>query len=401
MADLNLQQISEALDRMEKKSQTSVQEINTRIETAVNSGATKAELLEIKEIMTKHGTDMLALNTFAEEFQKQAKQKKIEEKTKSFESAIENLVKDNHDKIVAGKGTRATIEFEDKDYNSQKDMSFTNNTTGQVIAQDFDRTIYGQPFQTPHIRTMIRIGRTSSNAYHYIKASLKSGVPTSVLPNGLKPEIQYQFDGLIAPVIKIAAHMRAPEEMLDDIDGITSYLQNYAPEEVLKVEDQQVLRGSGAPGNFDGIITQATVHVPSAGVLTTEAWDLLADAIAQQQNIWMPPTRGMVNPINWMFMATRKSTDGIYSHPTLIAGAPLTIAGMQIVPHPLILEDEYLIGDFTRAELKLRTGIAVRFFEQDRDNAILNMVTIVVEERAAFVVYYPDAFIKGDFGLLT
>jgi hypothetical protein len=39
----------------------------------------------------------------------------------------------------------------------------------------------------------------------------------------------------------------------------------------------------------------------------------------------------------------------------------------------------------------------IRFFDQDRDNAIKNMVTIVIEERLALPIYYTDGLVKGTF----
>jgi HK97 family phage major capsid protein len=130
-------------------------------------------------------------------------------------------------------------------------------------------------------------------------------------------------------------------------------------------------------------------------------WDLIANGIAIQQNKWLPANLGLINPIDWFLMATRKSTDGIYSHPTLIAGAPLTVNGLRLMPHPIINQDEYLLGDFTRAEIKFKKGLTVRWYDQDQDNAVKNLVTVVAEERAAFAVYYPDAFLKGDFGNIS
>jgi HK97 family phage major capsid protein len=402
--ELSFKGIADHLDQMDKQSVERIKSINEKMESLskqVESGQTIVnEWGELVAQVKSHAEDMKALNDFADTMQKSLKKKEEEEKSANFNSVIESLIKDNHEKIKSGKNGQLLI-LNNENYSFQKDMSFGGNTTGSVIAPDFDRNLYGPPFQVPHIRNFVRVGRTSSPAYYYIVATLKSGAAASTAPGDIKPEIQYQFDGKIANVIKIAAHLRAPEEMFEDIEGLTTFVQNYSPEEIFKTEDTEMLTGDGTTGHFHGIIPQATVHVPSTGVDPNEPWDLLANAIAIQQNKWFPPNRSMVNPINWFFMATRKSADGIYSVPTLITGSPLVVAGMPVTPHPKIVEDTYLVGDFTKAELKLKTGLSLRFFEQDRDNAIRNMVTVVVEERAAFVVYYPDAFLKGDFNNLS
>lgn len=399
--DLQIKELSESLGALTKAQQDSMKSINDRIEALTNGTATKDEIKAFKDELTKNAEDIKTVNEFAENLQKQYGQKELVTKTASFENAITDLIEKNA-KTIQAADKKSAISFELGDYLSQKDMSFGNNTTGTVVAPDFNPNIYGQPYQVPHLRQLVRVGSTSSNTYYYVVATLKSGGPAAgITPGMLKPETQFQFDGKTAPVIKIAGHVRMPEEMVEDIEGMTSYINNYMPEEVLKVEDFEILRGPGTTGHFNGLITQASVHVPSPGVDTDEMWDLIANAIAIQQNKWLPANRGLVNPIDWFLMATRKSTDGIYSHPTLISGAPLTINGMGIMPHPIMNQDEYLIGDFTRAEIKFKKGLTVRWYDQDQDNAVKNLVTVVAEERAAFAVYYPDAFLKGDFGNIS
>jgi hypothetical protein len=44
-----------------------------------------------------------------------------------------------------------------------------------------------------------------------------------------------------------------------------------------------------------------------------------------------------------------------------------------------------------------RKGTSVRFFDQDQDNAIKNLVTVVIEKRLAMPVYFPGSIIRGAF----
>jgi len=400
--ELEIKELSKALDTMQKDAVDRIKAINDTVEALQKGSATKDEIASFKDALSKNETDIQAVNKFAEELQKQWGQKELIKKSESFENALTDLVQKNAQTIQTA-DKKSALSFEIADFHA-KDMSFGNNTTGTVVAPDFDRNIYGQPYQVPHLRSLVRVGSTSSNTYYYVVATLKpgnAGPAAGITPGMLKPEVQFQFDGKTAPVIKIAGHVRMPEEMVEDIDGMTSYINNYMPEEVLKVEDFEIIRGPGTTGHFNGLITQASTHVPSPGVDTTEMWDLIANGIAIQQNKWLPANMGLINPIDWFLMATRKSTDGIYSHPTLIAGAPLTVNGLRLMPHPIINQDEYLLGDFTRAEIKFKKGLTVRWYDQDQDNAVKNLVTVVAEERAAFAVYYPDAFLKGDFGNIS
>lgn len=399
-----LDQVVIKVNSIKDSADKTIMAMQTKIDDLVKGNATPAEIKEWKESIAKNAADIKLVNEYVEKLQKEGIGKPGAAKTKSLRDELGEIMEKNHEAITKNKGGKTPLEFDAKAIIQKADMSFTNNTTGTVVAPEYNPVIYGPPNQVPHIRTFINVGTTSSNAYWYTQAKLKTGspVPGIIDPGQLKTQIEYQFDGVMVPVIKIAGYLRLPEEMVDDIEGMTSFLQNYLPEEVLKVEDAQILRGTGtANKQFNGLFTTSPVYTPSAGVDPLESWDVLADANAQLLNKWYVSTRTLVNPIDWMFLATRKSTDGIYSTPTLLYNAPLSIAGVQVTPHPLVNIDQFLTGWFPAAELKIKRGLTVRFYDQDQDNAIRNMITVVAEERAAFANYYPDAFLQGDFGRVS
>jgi len=44
-----------------------------------------------------------------------------------------------------------------------------------------------------------------------------------------------------------------------------------------------------------------------------------------------------------------------------------------------------------------RKAASVNFYDQDENNAQLNLITVVIEERLTLVIYRPNAFVYGDF----
>jgi hypothetical protein len=55
------------------------------------------------------------------------------------------------------------------------------------------------------------------------------------------------------------------------------------------------------------------------------------------------------------------------------------------------------LGDFSKVRVAQRAGVSVRFYDQNEDDAIKNMVTVVIEERVAVVADRADRLIYGDF----
>jgi len=66
-----------------------------------------------------------------------------------------------------------------------------------------------------------------------------------------------------------------------------------------------------------------------------------------------------------------------------------------------ITADSFLLGDFTKAQIFQRMAPQLRFFEQDQDNVIKNLVTVRIEERIALAILKASAFVKGDLTPLT
>ena len=79
----------------------------------------------------------------------------------------------------------------------------------------------------------------------------------------------------------------------------------------------------------------------------------------------------------------------------------LSIAGLNVRKTNKITQDSFLLGDFTKAQIFQRMAPQLRFFEQDQDNVIKNLVTVRIEERIALAILKASAFVKGDLTPLT
>ena len=75
----------------------------------------------------------------------------------------------------------------------------------------------------------------------------------------------------------------------------------------------------------------------------------------------------------------------------------LTFRGLRVVEHTAVAPGDFLVFDQSKAAIFDRAGTTVRFYDQDQDNAIKNLITIVIEKRLALPIYQPNAFIKGTF----
>jgi len=55
------------------------------------------------------------------------------------------------------------------------------------------------------------------------------------------------------------------------------------------------------------------------------------------------------------------------------------------------------VSTLSKARIGQRDNVSVRFYDQNEDDAIKNMVTVVIEERLTVVTGRADYLVYGDF----
>jgi|SRR6056297_1235161 len=108
----------------------------------------------------------------------------------------------------------------------------------------------------------------------------------------------------------------------------------------------------------------------------------------------------MISISRYFEMIRRKEADGQYIFPfDVVTGNSLPrVAGVPIIPTTALSDDDFLVADFpSLTTLFDREGVTVRFYEQDQDNAIKDLVTVQIMGRMALPTYLPNAGRYGDF----
>jgi HK97 family phage major capsid protein len=297
-----------------------------------------------------------------------------------------------------GSGKGFTIQMD------RKVMSSAGNLTGSYfVPPTLVPGVILQPYEEVHMRNILPVGQTNSNVIRYVRdnGSGNSNVPLTVAEGATKPEIDRDLQILDAPVRKIACYMRVPEEMIEDIPYLQSFLTQIGIEEVMLVEDEQILYGNNAGQNLSGLIPNATAF--DTGLLATvdapNEFDILRAARTQGRLAKRRPTVALVNPGDYYNMTSRKDSTNNYLF--LGGGNGIqpgrNVDGLTIIDHTIIEPGDWLVLDPRAAAIFDRTGMSVRFYDQDQDNAIKNLITIVIEKRLALPIYYTNGLITGTF----
>lgn len=355
---------------------------------------------ELKTIKEKNADLATAVETLQENVKEvKTRQASATLVIKGFEGELHEKLQKNADKLRSAKETKKgfSMEMESKVVGNMG--SSTNLTGSYFVPPTVVPGVSVRPYESVHVRDLLPKGNTTSNVVRYIVDNGGEGGPGMVAEGGTKPQIDRDIEIKDAPVRKIATYFRVPEEMIEDIDYLSSFLSQIGVEEVMAVEDTQILYGDGTGQNLSGFNTLGTAFAAGTSVVPTpNQFDVLGAAKKQLRNAkFGGQLISLVNPTDYYDMRYKKDSAGNYLFQSNQGVTPLQIDGVTILEHTAVNAGGFFVFSPRAAAIFDRAGTSVRLFDQDQDNAIKNLWTIVIEKRLAMPVYYPGAIIRGTF----
>jgi len=319
---------------------------------------------------------------------------------KQFHEAFSIAAKENADKLAnLKKGETLRLDL--------KDMTFGNAFTTAGASVTYVRPgIIELPKRKLHIRELLPGGGMGNKStFDFVKEITGSGSPIAPTAEGAqKPQFGLALQETSVRAQWIAGFMKMSVNLLDDVEGMTTFLQSRLPEKLLRVEDEQILDGNGVGSNLLGI--QSVGNFTAAAAAVTNRAETLVNAISQLENLDREANGILLNPADWYTLWLYKgSTSGDYTLPVNLVervGGTMYIAGVPVFRSTAERALDYLVGDWTMgANLITREPARVEFFREDGTNVQTNQITVRIEERIALPVYGNDYFIYGSFDAVS
>lgn len=326
---------------------------------------------------------------------------------KTFATVIESIISDERfGKLQVQKGKASELfKFDDMDLKSfhTKATSTIGNsideTNGEIIAPTMLPGIVYNPSNTVRVRQLIAQGNTNSNAVRMPQEKSFTNNTSVVAEGTQKPESQIVLEVVDFPVRKIANTFRFTDELLDDVPAFRSYVTMRATDAYLDEEDDELLYGNGTGQHIEGLMVAGDVYSDAGlAVPNTNRYDILANAVVQIRKQNVNPTAIVISPTDDLLLRLTKDSTGQYIFPAQTQGGQINVLGV-----PVYVVNQMKTGDFmvgaprTESQIFDRKGITINFYDQDRDNVVFNLVTMVIEGRLALAVYRTYAFRIGSF----
>lgn len=223
-------------------------------------------------------------------------------------------------------------------------------------------------------------GSTNLETYPWVnkKVPAASGEAGFIGPGVAKPGVSFTFEVEKSNAKKVAVSMKLATELLDDIDGMTSYVQNELEYQLKAKVNTTLMTGVLSSTLPAGIQTYSLGFTTSGlSVANPNNWDCARAVVAQMRKAYITgPIVIFMNPIDMANMEMDKAnTNGNY---TGINARPITGA--------TIVEDNNVAVGYIQAYAvdALKTLIYKAFtmtFGWENDDFTKNLVTVIAEMR--------------------
>ena len=260
----------------------------------------KSQIVVLKDAADKN-------QAVIDEFVAAKNAKSVTPEVKTFNSMLMDGIKENEDKIRTLKKGQS-VSFEMK---AVADMTFANNfSTADNSVTTVRPGIIELPKRKLHIRQLLQGGSMGTSNFAYVKEVAGEEAPETVAEGAAKNQFDLDFQEAEVKAEYIAGYIRMSKKMLDDVTGMTTFLQSRLMEKLLRVEDDQLLNGDGTSPNLSGITDIGNFTAASGGSVDVEQ---LVYAIAQLENLDREANGILLNPSDYWAIALNKgATSGDY-----------------------------------------------------------------------------------------
>lgn len=329
--------------------------------------------------------------------------KEVKKEVKTFNDLLSETLneKDNMAKLLALKDDQVKSTGK-MSFKAVGDMSFSANaSTLAVSIAELRPGIITLPRRKLHVRELIPGGSMSTSNYAFLREKTTGeGNPATVAESNWKEQFDIDLEEVSYPAEYIAGYLVCSKKMFDDIPAFVSFLQMRLLEKLLRVEDVQLLFGSGSTPNLSGITLSAN-SLTATGTATIDELQLI-EAISQLEMADRDANGILVSPQDYFrIFEYVASTSGEFTYTRLsqIVNGQLYIAGVPVYRSTAMITDKFLVGDWTSGSAIItREPPRIEIFYEDGYNVRRNQVTVRVEERIAFPTFGNNYYVYGDFG---
>lgn len=382
-----------------------VEKLNNMFNEKMEGTATKSDVADLKnEVESLKG-----LNEKSAEVEKaiarmegrlEAMSEKAAKNTpsKGMAASLASAFAEKHGEIVDVVGKGQTFNLSVK---AMGDTTLNASYDGRVALSVLEMGVDRIQRPTIKVRNIVNSGTTTSKYVVYITQTNAIGADWTA-EGDAKSLFNPTYVEVSEEVKKVAGTIKISKEMLSDLAFIQSEINTDLMEAIAAQIETSLINGGGG-SEINGLLGYAQTFAAGsfAGtIVNANETDVVRVAIAQIQNANFEPTHVVLNPNDVAKMQLTKTSTGEYTFPMFLVDAMgvQTVATLPIVSTTNIEAGTFLVGDFTKSNVRVREDVNMQVGYVN-DDFQRNMVTILAEARLVHYVKANQvyAFVTGDF----
>ena len=284
-------------------------------------------------------------------------------------------------------------------------MTITGNYSGGTVGlSEMEPGLTRIQRRRPFMRQLVNSrGTTSKYVVYTEQKNASPGVAGMTAEGADKTQTDFDIVEKDCAVKKVTAFIKVSKEMIADIPFMQGEINGELMELVELKLDEQILSGNGLGDNLEGILTNALPFTPgvtfTALVPSANQADVLRVAIAQIASNLFDANYILLHPMDAAAMDLTKDANGQYTYGMTITIDGITrVKAVPVVVNTGITQGEYLVGDFTKSNLRIREEMNIQVGYVN-DDFTKNLITVLAEMRACQYVKsnHYGAFVAGNF----
>ena len=281
----------------------------------------------------------------------------------------------------------------------QKSLSGHSNLRAQMSTLHMQELI-GDPLRPSRVRDLLPVVPTKFSLIEYVQETVLTINAAMVAEGAQKPESSVTFTDASVPVRTLSHWMPISRQILDDINGLSHYLNTRLLGGLKMVEDEQLLYGDGVGQNLTGLMVASGTqsYAWSSGTSGDTRLDALRRAMTKAALAYYPVDGIILHPTNWEQIELTKSTTGLYVWVNVSTGAIPQLWKVPVITTTAMHVNEALLGAFNMAcTVWDREEANMRMSDQHADFFTKNMVATLIEERIGLTVQRPKSLVTVSF----
>ena len=216
----------------------------------------------------------------------------------------------------------------------------------------------------------------------------------NVSGGGYKPEGAWAFEVKTAVVKTIAEWVPVTKRALADVAQLEGLINQELQNDIVEAEEDQILNGDGQGENFTGITATSGIQTQA---WATDLFTTIRKGVTKARTVGrVNPTALVLNPSDAERIDLAQDGNDRYYYGGPQALGQRTIWGVPVVESESQATGTGLLGDFSKAVVWDREQTTVTMTDSHADFFIRNLVAVLAEERLAFGVTRPTAFVSLD-----